>query len=130
MSFCYQKGKRIFVKARFLIGVRWDGQETKFKSADVQGEINNPAQYCIDRQWTRIEGVATDWRRFTVYRNPYPLVLGYGFRPAPNPGPTPEWELERRAREDAYYSPEAIAERAAKKAAKEAAKKAEAEEYW
>lgn len=130
MSYCYQEGRRIFVKARFLVGVRWDGRETKFKSMDVQGEIQNPAQFCIDHQWVRIEGVATDWKRFQVYANPYPIILGYGSRPKPDPGPTPDWELERRRKEAEYNSPEAIAARAAKKAAKEAEAKKLAEEYW
>ena len=105
MSFCYQQGGRIFVKARFLIGVRWDGRETKFRSADVQGEIQNPAQYCLDRQWVRIEGVAKDWSRFPVYSNPYPIVLGYGYRPQPDPGPTPDWELDRREKQAEYKPP-------------------------
>jgi hypothetical protein len=130
MSFCYQEGRRIFVKARFLIGIRWDGRETKFRAGDVKGEIQNPAQFCIDRQWLRIEGVATDWTRFQVYSNPYPIILGYGSRPKPDPGPTPDWELERRSREAEYNSPEAVASRAAKKAAKEAEAKKAAEEYW
>jgi hypothetical protein len=130
MSYCYQEGRRIFVKARFLIGIRWDGREIKFRSKDVQGEIQNPAQFCINRSWTKIEGVATDWSRFEVYKNPYPIVLGYGYRPAPDPGPTPDWELERRRKHSEYNSPEAVASRAAKKAAKEAEAKLAAEEYW
>lgn len=97
--------KEISVTVRFLIGVRWDGRETKLSTEEAGTRINNPAQYCLDRQWTRIEGVAKDWSRFEVYKNPYPIVLGYGYRPQPDPGPTPDWEINRRKKQAEYKPP-------------------------
>jgi len=94
--------KEISVTVRYLIGVRWDGRETKLSTKETGARLDNPAQYCIDRQWVRIEGVALDWARFEVYKNPYPIILGYGSRPAPDPGPTPEWELDRRKKQAEY----------------------------
>ena len=127
---CYTVGKTIFATVRFLIGFRWDGRMFKLDPKELGGNIKNPAQYCIDRGWTKIEGVGRNWYRFVVYHNPYPVIVGYGSLPKPDPGPTPEWELERAKKAAEYNSPEAIAARAAKKAAKEAEAAKLAEEYW
>jgi len=122
--------KEISVAVRFLIGIRWDGRETKLSPEETGAKINNPAQYCLDRQWTRIEGVGADWKRFPVYTNPYPIVLGYGSRPTSNPGPTPEWELKRRSKAEAFAEKERAAKERAKIALAAAAVSAAVDNYF
>lgn len=64
--------KELHVVARFMIGIRYDGREQLLADRRIDDLVDT----CLRNQWTRIDGVTFDATRFTVYRNPYPIVTG------------------------------------------------------